>query len=279
MKASNFLLFLLSFVFVLTSCTSEDTLFKKMKPGRTGVTFSNRITESKEYNILAFEYIYNGGGVAIADVNNDGLQDLFFTGNMVNNQLYLNLGNWSFRDITQEAGIEGTERWSSGLAVVDINNDGWLDVYVCATSYEPGQRRANQLYVNQGAMEGESPVFMEMAEAYGIADTSYTTTSAFFDYDNDGDLDLYLAVNQFDAQLAPNGYWWPNDSRAEVNADKLFENRYDTLAGHSVFREVSAKAGIVRGGFSLGMNIVDINRDGWKDIYVSNDYNSPDMFY
>lgn len=279
MKPANSLLFLLSFILVLTSCTEEDTLFKKMKPARSGVTFSNRITESDQYNILAFEYIYNGGGVAVADFNNDSLQDLFFSGNMVDNHMYLNQGKWSFRNITQDAGVEGTDRWSSGVAVVDINNDGWLDLYVCATSYTPGERRANQLFVNQGASEGESPVFIEIAEAYGIADTSYTTSATFFDYDNDGDLDLYMAVNQFDAKLAPNGYWWPNDTRAEVNADKLYENNFDSTAGHPLFTDVSAKAGIVRGGFTLGINIVDINRDGWKDIYVSNDYNSPDMFY
>jgi len=279
MKTSNFLIFLVSFVFVLTSCTEEDTLFRKLKPGRTGITFSNRITESEEYNILAFEYIYNGGGVAVADFNNDGLQDLFFSGNMVDNRMYLNQGDWRFRDITLDAGIVGTERWSSGVAVVDINNDGWLDVYVCATSYTPGKRRANQLYVNQGTQDAGSPYFKEMAGAYGVADTSYTTNASFFDYDNDGDLDMYLAINEFDPKLAPNGYWWPNDSRAEVNTDKLYENSFDSIAGHPVLTDVSAKAGIVRGGFTLGINVVDINRDGWKDIYVSNDYNSPDMFY
>ena len=250
-----------------------------MLPDQTGINFSNRITESEKYNILAFEYIYNGGGIALADFNNDSLQDLFFTGNMVNNHMYMNQGNWVFSDITQDAGIEGADRWSSGVAVVDINNDGWLDVYVCATSYEPGKRRANQLYVNQGKQDDGSPYFREMAEAYGIADTSYSTTSAFFDYDNDGDLDLFVAVNQFGNKLAPNGYWWENDPRATINADKLYENSFDSIAGHPVFKEASAKAGIDRGGFTLGINIVDINRDGWKDIYVSNDYNSQDMFY
>jgi len=278
MKTSIFLFLLLSFVSVLSSCTEEDTLFRKVKPGRTGITFSNRITENEEYNILTFEYIYNGGGVAVADFNNDSLQDLFFTGNMVNNQLYLNQGKWSFRDVTEEAGVEGVDRWSSGLAVADINNDSWLDIYVCATSYKPGIRRTNQLYINQGTREGDTPVFVEMAEAYGIADTSYNTNAAFFDYDNDGDLDLYLAVNQFDGQLAPNGYWWPNDPRAEVNADKLYKNSFDSTGGHPIFRDVSEEAGFVMGGFTLGVNIVDIDRDGWKDIYVSNDYNSPDMF-
>jgi len=279
MKPANYLLFLFSIVLGLTACTKEDTLFKKLQPRQTGITFSNRITESETYNILAFEYIYNGGGVAVADFNNDGLQDLFFSGNMVDNQLYLNLGNWKFRDISDKAGVEGSDRWSSGVSVVDVNNDGWLDIYVCATTFEPGYRRANQLFVNQGIREGDSPVFVEMASGYGIADTSYATTAAFFDYDNDGDLDLYIAVNQFDPKLSPNGYWRENDPKARVNADRLYENSYDSLAGHSFFSEVSSQAGIVIGGFSLGLNIVDINRDGWKDIYISNDYNSPDMLY
>ena len=279
MKPAYSLYILLSFILVLSSCTKKDYLFRKMRSRHTGITFSNRLTESEDYNILAFEYIYNGGGVAIGDLNNDGLQDLFFAGNMVDNRLYLNQGDLRFRDVSETAGIKGSDRWSTGVAVVDINNDGWLDIYVCTTTYEPGIRRANQLYVNQGAQEGGVPVFVEMAEEYGIADTSYTTNAAFFDYDNDGDLDLYLTVNHFDPKLAPNGYWWPNDSRAEVNTDRLYENSYDAASGHSRFREVTAEAGIVRGGFSLGLNIVDINRDGWKDIYVSNDYNSPDMLF
>jgi hypothetical protein len=278
MKTSHSLSILL-LILVLSACTRQETLFKKMLPRQTGITFSNRLTESETYNILAFEYIYNGGGVAVADFNNDGWQDLFFSGNMVHNRLYLNQGDWSFRDVTETAGVEGADRWCSGVSVVDINNDGWLDIYVCATTYEPGMRRANQLFINQGTREEESPVFTEMAAAYGIADTSYTTTAAFFDYDNDGDLDLYLAVNQFDPMLAPNGYWREVDPRAQVNADHLYENYHDPEAGHPVFREITAQAGIERGGFTLGMNIVDINRDGWKDIYVSNDYNSPDMLY
>ncbi|MDF1576639.1 MAG: VCBS repeat-containing protein [Bacteroidales bacterium] len=279
MRSANSILMLLLFILGLGSCSGEDPLFERVKPGRTGITFSNRITENEQYNILAFEYIYNGGGAAVGDFNNDGLQDLFFSGNMVDNRLYLNRGNWKFRDVSATAGIEGADRWSSGVALVDINNDGRLDIYVCATAYEPGMRRANQLFVNQGDQGGESPVFIEMAEEYGIADTSYTTAAAFFDYDNDGDLDLYLAVNHFDAKLTPNGYWYKKDPRAEANTDRLYENRYDSIPAHPVFREISAQAGIARGGFSLGLNIVDIDRDGWKDIYVSNDYNSPDMLF
>jgi hypothetical protein len=273
------LILFLSITFGSVSCTSEDTLFQRIKTGRSGVDFSNRITETEKYNILVFEYVYNGGGIAIADFNNDGLQDLFFSGNMVDNRMYLNQGDWKFRDVSQPAGIEGPDRWCSGTSVVDINNDGWLDIYVCATAYEPSSRRANQLFVNQGTGENGIPVFREMAAAYGIADTSYTTTAGFFDYDNDGDLDLYLAVNHFVPSLAPNAYWRDSDQRFTVNRDRLYENRFDEMEGHPVYTEVSEQAGIAKGGFTLGMNIVDINRDGWKDIYVSNDYNSPDMLW
>lgn len=262
---------------LLSSCQKEKALFQKKVFDHTGVDFSNRITESEGYNILNFEYIYNGGGTAIADFNKDSLQDLFFTGNMVNNGMYLNRGDFRFQKITKAAGIEGEEKWCSGSAVVDINNDGWLDLYVCATSHASGERRENMLYMNQGLNSDGIPVFIDMAKGYGLADTSYTTTAAFFDYDNDGDLDLFLAINHFDPRLHSNAYLRQSDKRTTINADKLFENTFDPEKGHPVFKDVSKQAGIIAGGYSLGLNIVDINRDGWKDIYVSNDYLSKDL--
>lgn len=277
MKCNNLVLIFLAVSSLLVSCKKEDRLFQKELPGKTGVNFSNRITESDEYNIMSFEYVYNGGGTAIADFNNDSLQDLFFTGNMVNNGLYMNKGEFRFQNITEAAGIEGFDRWCSGSAVVDINNDGWLDLYVCATTLTPGEKRKNLLFVNQGLNEDHIPVFRDMAEAYGIADTSHTTSAAFFDYDNDGDLDLFLAVNNFDPRVHANAYQREGDFRSTINADKLFENSFDPEKGHAVFKDVSKDAGILTGGFSLGLNIVDINRDGWKDIYVSNDYISRDL--
>ncbi len=262
---------------LLLSCQKEEKLFQKIFSDHSGVDFSNRITESEAHNILNFEYIYNGGGTAIADFNNDSLQDLFFTGNMVNNGMYLNRGDFHFQKITEVAGIGGEGKWCSGSAVVDVNNDGWLDLYVCATTHIPGERRENMLYINQGLNSDGIPVFKDMAEAYGIADTSYTTNAAFFDYDNDGDLDLFLSVNHFDPRLHSNAYLREDDKRISINADKLFENTLDPEQGHPVFEDVSEQAGIIKGGFSLGLNIVDINRDGWKDIYVSNDYLSRDL--
>jgi len=263
--------------FFLASC--EEGLFQNMPPDHTGIDFSNRIIESDTYNILNFEYIYNGGGVGIADFNNDGLLDIFFTGNMVKNSMYLNKGDFQFQNVSKIAGIEGSDRWSSGVAIVDINNDGWLDIYVCATTYNPGNRRANQLYVNQGVSKNNIPVFKDLAKDYGIADTTHTTTAAFFDYDNDGDLDLYLAVDQMDPRHSPNSYKIKKDDGSSINTDKLFQNTFDENIGHSVFYDVSNEAGILKGGFSLGLNIVDINNDGWKDIYVANDYLSNDIFY
>jgi len=263
--------------FFLASC--EEGLFQNMRPDHTGIDFSNRIIESDTYNILNFEYMYNGGGVGIADFNNDGLLDIFFTGNMVKNSMYLNKGDFQFQNVSKIAGIEGSDRWSSGVAIVDINNDGWLDIYVCATTYNPGNRRANQLYVNQGVSKNNIPVFKDLAKDYGIADTTHTTTAAFFDYDNDGDLDLYLAVDQMDPRHSPNSYKIKKDDGSSINTDKLFQNTFDENIGHSVFYDVSKEAGILKGGFSLGLNIVDINNDGWKDIYVTNDYLSNDIFY
>ncbi|PID91837.1 MAG: RNA-binding protein [Bacteroidetes bacterium] len=263
----------------LLSCDQDDYLFEKMPAGVTGIDFSNRLQETPEFNIMSFEYVYNGGGVSVGDFNNDNRQDLFFTGNMVDNKLFLNQGQFRFEDISSTAGIAAEGRWCSGSCVVDINQDGWLDLYVCATSSKVAEERANLLFVNQGLNSDGKPYFREMAGAYGIADTSHTTTAGFFDYDRDGDLDLFLAVNHFYPGVLPNVYWKTGHWRLAVNRDKLYENNFDEERGHPFFHEVSDKAGIVTGGFALGMNIFDINRDGWKDIYISNDYLSRDKLY
>ncbi len=206
MRNFTFLLWA-ALLFTSFSCSKEKTLFDLIPTSTSGVQFSNRIADNDTFNILTFEYVYNGGGVGIGDFNNDGLQDIFFSGNMVDNSLYLNRGNFKFEDVTQAAGVAAKGSWCSGVAVVDINSDGWLDLYVCATTYSPGHRRANLLFVNQGASQaGELLAFKEMAAQYGIADTTHTTNAAFFDYDNDGDLDLYLVVNEMDKEMLPNRY-------------------------------------------------------------------------
>jgi hypothetical protein len=273
------LFFFSIFTLIFCACAKkEQPLFEQLPPSETGIHFSNRITEDDTFNILSYEYVYNGGGVGIGDFNNDGLQDVFFTGNQVGNQLYLNTGDFKFEDVTKAAGIAAKDRWNAGVAVVDINNDGWLDLYVCATTYQPGSRRANSLFVNKG--DSKSGVgFTEMAMEYGIADTSHTMNAAFFDYDNDGDLDLYLLVNQMDEEKIPNRYRSKITDGTSKRTDKLFRNDYDEKLGHPVFTDISKEAGILIEGFGLGVNICDINQDGWKDVYVTNDYLTNDLLW
>lgn len=249
---------------------SPDTLFKLLSSDDTGIDFSNTITETDSFNILTYEYIYNGGGVAVADFNNDGLQDIFFTGNEVPNRLYLNKGNLTFEDISATANVNVPGRWNSGVVVVDINNDGLQDIYVCATRKKDSVDRANMLFINKG---GAKPVFEEAAAKYGIADTGYSTMAAFFDYDKDGDLDLYVLTNQ-QLKESPNNYRPKMVDGSSPNNDRLYRNN-----GNGSFTNVSKEAGILIEGFGLGLAIVDINIDGWPDIYVSNDFLSNDLLY
>jgi hypothetical protein len=271
---------MVAFVLLISSACSpeKDTLFKLADPSDTGIHFSNRITENDTFNILKEEYVYNGGGVGIGDFNRDGLEDVYFTGNMVANALYLNEGNMKFADITEQAGVAGEDRWCSGVAVVDINEDGWQDIYVSATIYKDPQRRKNLLYVNQGLNEQGIPVFKESAEAYGIADDGNSTQAAFFDYDLDGDLDLYVLTNVIDTKL-PGSYREKITDGTALNNDRLYRNEGMGPDGHPVFTNVSREAGIDIEGFGLGITVSDINLDGWPDIYITNDYISNDLLY
>lgn len=267
----------LQLLVLTTSCQSNHKqLFTLLPAEETGIAFANRITNNDSMSILDVEYFYNGAGVALGDFNKDGLTDIFFTGNQVSNKLYLNKGHFKFTDITQEAGLTPTGKWSSGVTLVDINNDGWLDVYVSVTLHKSDQQRENLLYVNQGLKRG-IPVFKEMAHEYGIADNSHTTHAAFFDYDNDGDLDLYLLTDRIDE--SPNVYHTKVNDGSSLNTDRLYRNTFDTKRGHPYFTDASKEAGILHEGYGLGLNITDINRDGWKDIYVTNDYLSDDLMY
>lgn len=265
-------LFIISTFF---SC-KDDTLFTKIDAEDSGIQFSNRIIENDSMNILDFEYVYNGSGVGIADFNKDGLQDVFFSGNQVANKLYLNKGDFKFEDISVKAGIEAANRWCAGVVTVDINSDGWMDVYVAATVKEPASERQNLLYVNQGLKDG-TPVFKEMGAEYGVNDSGHSENAAFFDYDNDGDLDLYVLTNEIDQ--------YPNTFRPKVkdgtypNTDRLYRCDFDEKLGHSYYTNVSKEAGIIIEGYGLGLNICDINKDGWKDIYVTNDYAADDLLY
>jgi enediyne biosynthesis protein E4 len=269
---------LLSLATLLACGKKEKPLFKQLSPEKTGVTFNNQIKFDDQFNILTYEYIYNGGGVGIADFNKDGQQDLFFSGNQVDNKLYLNRGDWKFDDVTEPAGVSGKGRWKSGVGVVDINADGLQDVYVTCMTYKPGPQRANLLYVNQGVKNG-TPIFREMAAEYGIADTNYSTNCAFFDYDRDGDLDLFLSVNHQEQEELPNAYKTRLLDSVNYNRDRLYRNDFDAKLGHAHFTDVSVQAGISGEGYGLAINICDLNQDGWKDIYVSNDYLSTDHLY
>jgi len=260
----------------LTGC--DKPLFTQIPASHSGITFANRIVENDTMNILDFEYVYNGGGTAIGDFNNDGLQDVFFTGNQAENRLYLNKGNFTFDDITQASGLSKKGKWCAGVALVDINNDGWMDIYVGATVSKSASERENLLFVNQGAKSGGIPTFREMARDYGIADDGHSTNAAFFDYDNDGDLDLYVLTNTI--QGYPSAYREKVLDGSSPTTDRLYRNEgIDPAKGHPVFRNVSAQAGILAEGYGLGINITDINRDGWKDIYVTNDYVTDDLLY
>jgi hypothetical protein len=268
---------------ILTACR-EKPLFERLDSSETGITFANTITDSDTLNILNYQYIYNGGGVGVGDFNGDQKPDVFFAGNQVSNKLYINEtesadSKLHFKDVTQSAGVGGGGRWSSGVSVVDINADGKLDVYISTTLQKKAAQRTNLLYVNQGNDADGAPKFREMAAEYGIADTTFTTHSAFFDYDNDGDLDLYVLVDQIADPKNPNNLRMRVDDGTSPNTDRLYRNDFDPKRGHAFFTDVTRQAGTVAEGFGLGVNICDINRDGWKDIYVTNDFTSNDVLY
>jgi enediyne biosynthesis protein E4 len=267
---------------ILASCRdhSKNTLFHKLPSDRTGIHFDNRIVENDSINPIDLEFLYNGGGIGVADFNRDGLPDLYFTGSQVSNKLFLNRGNLRFEDITERAGVTGEGRWCTGVSVVDINNDGWPDIYVCASIRKDPAQRTNLLYVNQGLDKNGIPIFKEMAAEYGLADTSYSVQAAFFDYDNDGDLDMYLVTTKLaERNVAQFSFNNNGSGHDHTDVDKLYRNTWSDSLKHPIFTDVSAQAGIVQPGYGLGVSIVDINRDGWKDIYVSNDFLSSDLLY
>lgn len=260
--------------FVTQSCKqTTPTLFHLLPASETGIDFSNTITESDSFNVLTQEYIYNGGGVAIADFDNDGLQDVFFVGNSVPSKLYRNKGSFIFDDITEEAQLRENGNWNSGASVVDINNDGWMDIYLTATMNPDSLRRKNRLYVNKGVNESGVPVFTEEAGAYGIDDNGFSTMAAFLDYDRDGDLDLYILTVE-PLSKVPTNYRTKFTDGSAKNTDRLYRNM-----GNSKFENVSKDAGITIEGFGLGVAVSDFNMDGWPDIYVSNDFLSNDVLY
>ncbi|UFH56731.1 VCBS repeat-containing protein [Spirosoma sp. KNUC1025] len=272
MKLLTFCLLLLLFA----SCDNTDTLFEKLPSSQTNVTFKNALEEAPDFNVLKYGYFYNGGGVASGDFNNDGLTDLYFTGNLNANKLYLNRtepesGKIAFEDITEKAGVGAADGWNTGVSVVDINGDGWLDLYVCRSAAVDTRLRRNLLFINN-----KNLTFSEKAAEYGLDDPAYSTQAAFFDYDRDGDLDCFLLNHSVQEFAGFSRMLASYKQQTNPNySSKLYQNQ------NGKFVDVSASAGMVSNVLSFGLAVAvsDFNNDGWLDLYVSNDYNENDYLY
>jgi hypothetical protein len=264
---------------VLLSCRKENTLFRQISASHTGIYFNNQIIENDTMNALDMVNLYNGSGIGIGDFNNDGLPDIYFGGSIVPCKLYLNKGRFKFRDITDEAKAGGEGRWCSGVSVVDINNDGWMDIYVCATMKEKASERKNILYINQGLSPDHIPIFKDMAAEYGLDDNSHSVQAAFFDYDNDGDLDVYIGVNQITESVYRYMNHPPAKNGLNPSTGRLYRNDWNAKLKHPVFTNVSRESGIQTEGYANAVYVTDINKDGWKDIFVSNDFLLPDLLW
>ena len=263
---------ILLFLFIFQSCSKKnEPLFRLLDSETTQIDFENTITETSEFNILSNEYIFNGGGVAVSDFNQDGLPDLFFTGNMVSNKLYLNQGNLKFKDITDEANLNSTNFWSTGVAIADVNEDGLMDIYVCGAMHE--SNRTNKLYINKGFNQEGKPIFKEEAELFGIADKGNSMGATFLDYDRDGDLDLYVLNNE-QSETLPTTYRKKIKDGSAISNDRLYQNQ-----GNGTFLDVTVQAGITIEGFGLSVTPLDVNKDNYVDLYITNDYLTNDLLY
>jgi len=254
-----------------------DPLFTLIDPAESGLSYFNELREDATLNILTYEYLYNGSGVAVGDINNDGLPDVFMGGNLFGGRLFLNKGNLKFEQISESAGVF-VQGYTTGVSMVDVNADGWLDIYLCRSLVNDPTMRANVLLINNGDL-----TFTDRAAEFGLADKSFSNQASFFDYDNDGDLDMYLLNHRVDFKEALTIKTY-TDSKGEVQSfqdtsyqyvsDKMYQNN-----GNGTFTDVTKKAGLVNRAFGLSATAADINQDGWMDVYVANDYADKDRFY
>ena len=265
-------------VLITTACTNQgekkepdqkSTIFHRLTSKETGIEFQNTLTIQEDLDVFRYRNFYNGGGVAIGDINNDGLSDVYLTSNMGDNKLFLNKGNWKFEDISEKAGVKGTKTWSTGVSIADVNADGLLDIYVCNSGDVNGGNRENELFINNGDL-----TFTDRAKEFGLADKGFSTHAVFFDYDKDGDLDCYVLNNSF-KPVSTLGYRNLRNVRDELGGHKLYKN------ANGKFSDVSEAAGIFGSviGFGLGVSIGDMNHDNWPDLYISNDFYERDYLY
>ncbi|TAK45116.1 MAG: hypothetical protein EPO28_04045 [Saprospiraceae bacterium] len=278
----RFLLCLLCGITILWSCgnfpagpaTSQESdasapMFDSLPSAITGITFSNIVDVEKVKSPMEYINVYNGGGVAVGDINNDGLPDIYFGGNLADNKLYLNKGNFQFEDITAKAGVACANSWSTGVTMADVNGDGFLDMYVCRGYYEDPAKRQNQLFINNGDL-----TFSEKSKAYGLVDSSYSIVATFLDYDKDGHPDLFVGNHPLNRMVTYEQHIknWHNP---QLNSsDRLYHNN-----GNGTFSDYTIKTGLLNYGWTLGAIAADLNQDGWTDIYVAVDHSEPDRYY
>ena len=263
---NQFLIFIL--IVLIISCDSKT--FELKQNNLIGIDFTNNLKFSDDFNVYKYRNFYNGGGVALGDINNDDLLDIYLTSNQGENRLFLNLGGFKFKNITEFAGVSGNKAWSTGVTMVDINGDGFLDIYVCNSGDVEGDNKQNELFINNGDL-----TFKESALKYNLNDEGFSTHANFFDYDKDGDLDVYILNNSFQAIGSFDLRRNERPKRDVLGGDKLMQNN------NGYFEDVSESAGIYGSviGFGLGITIGDVDGDNWDDIFISNDFFERDYLY
>ncbi|RAP28540.1 hypothetical protein DID76_04515, partial [Candidatus Marinamargulisbacteria bacterium SCGC AG-414-C22] len=270
-----FKVFIVLLCLLVISCTLyKKPVFEVIPSSYSNLKFSNDESLEHNFDIITNAFIYNGGGVGIHDFNNDGLLDVFLTGNFVDSKLYLNTGDFIFKDVTEQANVAAANVWTSGVTIVDINNDGLQDIYLTNTFWDDAKKRENMLFVNMGNNTDGIPVFEEQGKQYGVNDSNHSVHAVFFDYDKDNDLDLYILTNEINDFIDTEIIYSKITDGSSIDNDQLYRNN-----GNQTFTNVTKEAGILIEGSGLGIAVSDINRDGWPDLYISNDFDSNDILY